>query len=135
MKQSIKDLSKIISVLIMFLIIYFSHQPGNLSLQQSNFFLKYFSCIFEFLKIDIRKFAHFFIYLCLGFFLMLSKNKITKKNSFGTMFFIFLFACTDEYHQSFIPGRARQFKDVLIDTLGGMTGSITLIISLYCNTK
>lgn len=135
MKQSIKDLSKIISVLTMLLIIYFSHQPGNLSLQQSNFFLKYFGPIFDFLKIDIRKFAHFFIYLCLGFFLTLSKNKITKKNVFITIFFIFLFACSDEYHQTFIHGRAGQLKDVFIDTLGGTIGSITVILALYYLTK
>lgn len=135
MKQSFKNFAKIISILIIFLIFYFSNQPGNLSLQQSNFFLKYFGPIFDFLKIDIRKFAHFFIYLCLGFFLTLSKNKVTKKNIFIIIFFIFLFACTDEFHQTFTPGRSGQLKDVFIDTLGGMVGSITGLIALYYITK
>ena len=35
---------------------------------------------------------------------------------------VFLYACTDEFHQLFMDGRAGQFKDVLIDTAGGSTG-------------
>ena len=33
-----------------------------------------------------------------------------------------LYACTDEIHQLFIQGRAGQLKDVLIDTIGSLTG-------------
>ena len=32
----------------------------------------------------------------------------------------FLYACTDEFHQLFVPGRAGRFTDVLIDTTGGI---------------
>lgn len=32
----------------------------------------------------------------------------------------FLYACTDEFHQLFVPGRAGMFKDVLIDTSGAI---------------
>jgi len=32
---------------------------------------------------------------------------------------VFLYACTDEFHQSFVPGRACLFRDVMIDTSGG----------------
>ena len=32
----------------------------------------------------------------------------------------FLYACTDEIHQLFVPGRAGRFTDVLIDTTGGI---------------
>ena len=32
----------------------------------------------------------------------------------------FLYACTDEIHQLFVPGRAGKFTDVLIDTTGGI---------------
>lgn len=31
-----------------------------------------------------------------------------------------LYAMTDEYHQSFMPGRTASFKDVLIDSLGAL---------------
>ena len=30
----------------------------------------------------------------------------------------FLYACTDEYHQTFVPTRTGQFKDVLVDSIG-----------------
>ena len=32
----------------------------------------------------------------------------------------FVYACTDEFHQLFVPGRAGRFTDVLIDTTGGI---------------
>lgn len=32
----------------------------------------------------------------------------------------FIYACTDEIHQLFVPGRAGRFTDVLIDTTGGI---------------
>lgn len=29
-----------------------------------------------------------------------------------------LYACTDEYHQLFVPGRSGQLRDVMIDAVG-----------------
>lgn len=40
----------------------------------------------------------------------------------------FLYACTDEFHQLFVPGRAGRFTDVLIDC----TGALALCIILIC---
>lgn len=40
----------------------------------------------------------------------------------------FLYACTDEFHQLFVPGRAGRFTDVLIDC----TGALALCIILTC---
>lgn len=39
-----------------------------------------------------------------------------------SIFLSFLYACTDELHQIFVPGRSAQFRDVLIDTLGASFG-------------
>lgn len=36
----------------------------------------------------------------------------------------FLYACTDEFHQLFVPGRAGLFADVLIDTSGALAAMI-----------
>jgi len=33
-----------------------------------------------------------------------------------------LYAASDEFHQSFVPGRTGQFSDVVVDTLGGAIG-------------
>lgn len=33
-----------------------------------------------------------------------------------TLFFVILYAAADEYHQSFVPGRTEDIKDLLVDT-------------------
>ena len=54
-----------------------------------------------------------------------------------SILFSFLYACTDEIHQIFVPGRSAQFRDVLIDTLGASFGAtITyLTIKLFIKIK
>ena len=42
--------------------------------------------------------------------------------------FVFLYACTDEFHQLFIEGRSGRFRDVLIDTAGGFLCYIIILI-------
>lgn len=44
-----------------------------------------------------------------------------------------LYACCDEFHQLFIPGRSGQFKDVIIDTIGIII--MLLIIYLWKKEK
>ena len=39
---------------------------------------------------------------------------------------IFLYAASDEFHQSFVPGRTALCSDVLIDTAGGATAVFLL---------
>ena len=41
------------------------------------------------------------------------------------MLICFVYACSDEWHQTFVPGRAGQFRDVLLDTAGSLTGLLT----------
>ena len=54
-----------------------------------------------------------------------------------SIFLSFLYACTDELHQIFVPGRSAQFRDILIDTLGASFGAtiIYLIIKLFAKIK
>lgn len=57
-------------------------------------------------------------------------NKSNKKNKFTiAMTISVLYATSDEIHQYFVPGRACQFRDVLIDSCGALFG-ITLIVFL-----
>ena len=80
----------------------------------------------------IRKTAHFSVYLILG---ILSINLLSSFNikhiiMFSSLF-CFIYACTDEFHQLFVNGRAGRFTDVLIDTSGGVIMLlIVFIISL-----
>lgn len=78
----------------------------------------------------VRKTAHFTIYMALGFCVsgVFSKVKLISVNTPITLIFCFLYACSDEFHQSFSPGRAPQFRDVMIDTAGALTGILTFVI-------
>lgn len=49
--------------------------------------------------------------------------------------FVFLYACTDEFHQLFISGRSGQFRDVLIDTSGGLLGGLFFLLCSRCQKK
>lgn len=51
-----------------------------------------------------------------------------------------VYAATDEFHQTFIPGRSGQIRDVLIDTSGAAAGMlfffiILMIYNLYSKRK
>ena len=51
-----------------------------------------------------------------------------KRLYFIAILVTILYACTDEFHQLFVPGRAGQLKDVLIDTIGGCFGMLAVLI-------
>jgi VanZ family protein len=72
----------------------------------------------------VRKAGHFSEYLILAIlFLRYRKQQGSSgKSVFYALLFVFLYASSDEFHQSFIPGRGPAFSDVLIDTAGGLTG-------------
>ena len=76
----------------------------------------------------VRKTAHFSIYFLLGF-LMISYlrewNIVVKKEILYTILFVFLYAISDEIHQTFIPERSGRFLDVMIDTMGGTLAAVT----------
>lgn len=82
-----------------------------------------------FIEFFIRKGAHFGVYLVMAFILasivriwVQRAGKITAI----TLGMVFLYACSDEWHQSFTGERTPLFQDVMIDTVGGLTG-----IALY----
>lgn len=74
--------------------------------------------------VRIRKVAHFTIYLVLGLvsYLALPRQWSVKKKMILVVSLCFMYAITDEFHQSFVPGRAPEVRDVLIDTLGSSVG-------------
>ena len=88
--------------------------------------------IVEGLQFIVRKSAHFLAYAILGglcFENLINLDKISKKKVFLIAFLIsVLYAISDEIHQYFVPGRACQFRDVMIDSCGALTGIIVVII-------
>ena len=47
-----------------------------------------------------------------------------KKSRYLAIIFCFLYALSDEFHQSFIGGRSPEVTDVLIDFAGSIIGSL-----------
>lgn len=79
----------------------------------------------------LRKVAHASEYFLLTMFILVVLRNCGVNGS--KMFVIaliicFVYACTDEYHQTFVDGRTGQFSDALIDTLGGVASCIAYII-------
>ena len=77
--------------------------------------------------LDIRKYAHLAEYAALGLFsslfvLELYRERIPKRSARISVPFCFVYACSDEYHQTFVPGRVGQFTDVLFDMAGVLAG-------------
>ncbi len=123
-----------ITLLIMAAIFFFSSQNGEESSALSSSFLmivgefleKILPRLTQFgIEYDIRKYAHMFEYACLGvsftfFYRELCRNRILAL-LFAELSCLF-YACTDEFHQTFVPGRVGCLKDVGVDAVGFTTG-------------
>lgn len=120
----------------MILIFWFSSMPAVVSDQKSQFVINVFKALGlnlngvfgDLADFVVRKSAHFSEYFI--FFLLFYnayRFSFTKKRAlFLSLLSVFLYACTDEFHQLFVPGREGRFRDVLIDTSGGA------IAMLFC---
>ncbi|MBP8593058.1 MAG: VanZ family protein [Ruminococcus sp.] len=84
-----------------------------------------------------RKTAHFTIYLALGFFASgaIGRRRALSRKSCAALGFCFLYACSDELHQHFVPGRSGQFTDVLLDSTGAFFGILISLGLLYLTRK
>ena len=91
------------------------------------------------LNLPIRKLAHFSLYFILSILFMVFFMSFNKFNLryviLISIIFCFIYACSDEYHQTFINGRTGQFIDVIIDTIGASVGSIIYSIGYKRLTK
>lgn len=120
-------------------IFYMSHQEGavssNSSLAVTNSFLHFFPIptVYTYmLETIIRKSAHVVAFAILTFLIFQSLRPYTKKVYRYSFLLSFLYACTDEIHQYFIPGRSALVTDVLIDSIGII---IALLILYYFYKK
>ena len=84
----------------------------------------------EYFEHPIRKMAHFAEYACMGilvYVLWIQWMKQGRALYILTVFWVFVSAAADEFHQLFGPGRYGSFADVLLDTSGGVFGMIVCI--------
>lgn len=85
------------------------------------------------LEFIVRKFAHFSEYAILGV-LLASLVMVYYKSIYWygvVAIFCFFYAVTDEWHQSFVPGRVPAWKDICIDSAGAVTGIVFFLICKY----
>ena len=79
----------------------------------------------DYVHLLIRKGAHFSVYLILG---ILTSNALCisdvplKKQILYALAISILYAASDEFHQSFVPGRGPSIVDVGVDTGGAIVG-------------
>lgn len=82
----------------------------------------------------VRKLAHMTEYailaLCISFPLYVYGVRGFLLFLFAGLFCV-AFACTDEFHQSFVAGRGPSKKDVLIDSTGALIG--ILVVQIFCH--
>ena len=88
----------------------------------------------------IRKLAHFSIYALVGVWIMSFMSTFNirlYKKWIISMLVGALYAASDEFHQSFVPGRGPSIIDVGLDSLGVFTGilGVLIIISIYIALK
>lgn len=80
----------------------------------------------------VRKSAHFTIYLILGLLILSFIREfrvVDYRAVLLSVFLTFLYACSDEVHQLFVPGRSGEFLDILLDSVGALSGC--LLYTLY----
>ncbi|WNF37385.1 VanZ family protein [Bacillaceae bacterium IKA-2] len=86
-----------------------------------------------FIEFLLRKGAHFTFFFILGFLiyraLWASKCK-NYLNFIGSFLFVVLYAVSDELHQAFTPNRTPLVEDIVLDSVGGLTG-ILFAFAIY----
>ena len=89
------------------------------------------------LSFAVRKAAHFTAYAILGALLFqlfyLFKNLWLR--SVLAILCAFAYAASDEIHQSFVPGRSCEFRDMLIDTGGAALAVLISLLIIHLKSK
>lgn len=143
MKQKKNYFRWIVVIIWMAVIFLFSNDPAVISDEKSGNVIH----VLNSLGIDlnsafgnlanfiVRKAAHFTEYfiLYLLIFNALRDEVSIKSCLWISLIVTFLYACSDELHQVFVPGREGRFRDVLIDTSGGAFAGI--LVMIYKNYK
>ncbi len=124
----------LIIVLALFVLIFcLSHENGEDSTETSSWFTALINFILPFpvSESTVRTLAHFSEFACLSFFMnnlfVAYKDKLTPIIACTLSF---LYAISDEIHQIFVPGRACQFIDMMVD-LGGILSGFIVYAVIY----
>jgi hypothetical protein len=126
---------------VMALIFYFSGQNADESGETSGAVLKWImehtalkDNVPDFAETLLRKSAHFSIYFVLGISSALTVSEWKRKRHIFLWSWLIpvVYACTDEFHQYFVPGRSCELRDVCIDSTGALLGVALVRFILWC---
>lgn len=146
MLKIFRVITVILTLSVMTFIYYMSSQTANDSSQTSRLFIEFFAKLFvsDFEKLSVseqatiissfqfivRKGAHFSIYAILGglsYLSVVTYNRFPfKLRSVISACICFVYSISDEFHQSFVPGRSGEIRDVCIDLCGSLVAIILL---------
>lgn len=133
------------TIMIMIFIFVQSALPADLSQQESNFIVRYLAQRLrmdeELLSFIVRKCAHFTEYMILGISVKVTADDLLRQSRRADIqtrtaailcpwCIGALYAVSDEIHQSFVPGRSCELRDMIIDSCGVLTG---VLIIWYVN--
>ncbi len=133
-----KYLAWIPAIAMAVIIFCFSAQPADQSTETSDFVSQIFLWIgtrmglfsgepeqyaemLEAMSMPVRKCAHISEYAVFHVTILYALHQWGfrgRKWLTAGFFLVFFYACTDEIHQLFVPGRSGQFTDVMIDCVG-----------------
>ena len=158
MQKKVKTVQALTRILVLFLwialmvlIYWFSDQPDTVSSEQSMRIGKLICSILvggydtlsevtrnqyaELIDHFVRKSAHFCEYAVLGMLTWGSFCSVRavfgekgRKIELFAWVWCICYAATDEFHQLFVPGRYGMVRDVILDSLGALTGITVCIL-------
>lgn len=79
----------------------------------------------------IRKAAHMteFAILAILLYIWIGRWQLTRLRRYGLAVILTMaYACSDEFHQLFVEGRAGQISDVAVDSIGALLGLMLFIL-------
>lgn len=148
-KRYVRYLITALTLAWMGVIFYFSSQPAVQSAGLSGGILKKIQELVAavpvmgeaflegFTEHILRKGAHMTEYAVLGVLLMLCMCQYLpeRKRKFRLPLALItgiLYAGSDEFHQTFVPGRSGELKDVMLDSVGVLAGAVLISVILAC---
>ena len=154
MKQFKRAVFLILTLCWMALIFWFSAQEAEVSSDLSGGFIARLLSLFvegfdtmdeasrlamiDSLQTLVRKCAHMGVYAVLGVFVALFMSTFSievKKQVVIALAICIIYAASDEIHQSFVPGRSCELRDVCIDSLGSLIGMTLCRLIFYVNSR
>ena len=93
------------------------------------------------MDVDIRKYAHMFEFFCLGATSFLCSCELLYRRpgklsaALLSFVFCFLYACSDEWHQTFVPERGGRISDLRFDAAGILAGVALVFFIVWKHSR